>query len=77
MIIEGILLLIDNWWIWGIIYLAIGTFLFIDDILAETIDKSIMKRLPGKIQEENKLKFIGFVIFLITLIWFIFLFFFN
>ena len=76
MIIEGILFLTDNWLIMGIIYLVIGLILFIDDLLAETIDKSMMKKLPSKIQEENVLKLIGLIVFIITTLIFIYLYFF-
>lgn len=77
MIIEGILLLFDNWLIWGIVYLIIGIILFIDDLLAETIDKSIMKFLPEKVQEENNLKLIGLIVFIIVTAWFVYLWVFN
>jgi len=73
MIIEGIILLFDNWLVWGLIYLIIGIFLFIDDLLAETIDISTMKKLPEKVQQENVLKLIGALIFIITTSWFIYL----
>ena len=76
MIIEGIFLLLDGWLIWSIIYLIIGVILFIDDLLAETIDKSIMKKLPDKIQEENTLKLIVTIFFILVTSWFIYLFFF-
>ena len=78
MIIEGILLLFKVNLvpvIWGIVYLIIGIILFIDDLLAETKDISMMKKLPDKIQEENTLKTIGLIIFIVTLVWFILLFF--
>ncbi|MBD3228416.1 MAG: hypothetical protein GF329_09525 [Candidatus Lokiarchaeota archaeon] len=73
MVIEGILLLFDNWVIRGLFYLIIGIILFIDDLLAETIDKSMMKFLPEKIQEENNLKLIGLIIFIIVTAWFVYL----
>ncbi|NHI91458.1 MAG: hypothetical protein EAX96_03075 [Candidatus Lokiarchaeota archaeon] len=78
LIIEGILLILKLkpiHLIWGVVYLVIGIILFIDDLLAETKDISMMKKLPNKIQEENTLKTIGLIIFILTLIWFILLFF--
>ena len=78
MMIEGILLIFKIYpvpVIWGIIYLVVGIILFIDDLLAETKDISMMKKLPEKIQEENTLKTIGLIVFIVTLIWFILLFF--
>ena len=78
MIIKGILLLFKIHPVpvtWGIVYLVIGIVLFIDDLLAETKDISMMKKLPEKIQEESTLKTIGLIVFIVTLIWFILLFF--
>lgn len=73
MIIESIVLFYRNITIWGFIYLGLGIFFLLDDILAETKDISVMKKLPSKIQEENTLKLIGVVIFIIIQIWFIYL----
>ncbi|MHA1784124.1 MAG: hypothetical protein ACTSVY_15235 [Candidatus Helarchaeota archaeon] len=78
LIIEGILLIFKNkpvHLIWGVIYLVIGIILFIDDLLAETRDISMMKKLPDKIQEETTLKMIGLGVFIITLVWFLLLYF--
>lgn len=76
MIIQGIFLILDSWIIWGIIYHIIGIFLFIDDLIAETIGKSVMEKLPDNIKEENNLKLIGVIIFIIETVWFVYLFFF-
>jgi hypothetical protein len=76
MIIQGILLILDAWILWGIIYLAIGIFLFIDDLIAETMGKSVMERLPDNLKEENTLKLIGVIIFIVESVWFVYLFFF-
>jgi len=73
MIIESIFLILRGHEIIGIIYLIIGLILFIDDLLAETKDISIMKKLPERIQEPNTLKSIGIVIFIIQLLLFILL----
>lgn len=59
--------------IWAMIYLSVGLFFFIDDLLAETVDISVMKRLPSSMQEENRLKFLGSIIFIVQLIWFLYL----
>lgn len=75
MIIEAGFLFYGNIIIWGWIYLIIGLFFFIDDLLAELMDISIMKRLPNSIQEPDRLKLIGFIIFLVQLGWFFVLFF--
>ena len=74
MIIEGIFLIIDLKMIWGIIYTIIGIILFIDDLIAEIIGKSMMEKLPQKVKNDNTLKFIGLVVFIITTTWFLFLF---
>jgi len=73
MIIEAIFLMLHGHEIIGIIYLILGLILFIDDLLAETKDISIMKKLPERIQEENTLKSIGIIIFIIQFIIFILL----
>ncbi|MHA1378430.1 MAG: hypothetical protein ACTSRG_08615 [Candidatus Helarchaeota archaeon] len=73
MTIEAVTLFFNNISIWGIIYLGFGLFFLIDDILAETKDISIMKRLPSKMQEENTLNLIGIIIFIIIQIWFFYL----
>ncbi|MHA1253631.1 MAG: hypothetical protein ACTSRP_26925 [Candidatus Helarchaeota archaeon] len=74
MIIEGIFLIIDLKIIWGIIYTIIGIVLFIDDLIAETMGKSMMEKLPQKVKNENTLKIIGLIVFIITTIWFLYLF---
>ncbi len=73
MIIEGIILLIRDVLIWGLIYLGLGIFFFIDDLLAETKDISIFKKLPSKMQEENTLNLIGLIFFIIVQVWFVYL----
>ena len=75
MIIESIFLFSKFIYIWFGIYLGFGLFFLIDDLLAETKDISIMKRLPDSVQDENRLKFIGSVIFFVQLVWFCYLFF--
>ncbi|MHA1266351.1 MAG: hypothetical protein ACTSRS_14050 [Candidatus Helarchaeota archaeon] len=73
MIIEAAFLYFREIYLWFGIYLLIGLFLFVDDLLAETIDKSIMKRLPDAIQEETRLKLIGMAVFFIQFSWFLYL----
>ncbi|NVM05280.1 MAG: hypothetical protein HWN67_23380 [Candidatus Helarchaeota archaeon] len=73
MIIESIVLFKYDITIWAFIYIGIGIFLLIDDILAETRDISIFKLMPSKIQEENTLNLIGAIFFTITQIWFFYL----
>jgi hypothetical protein len=74
MIVEAILLFYIKNYTWGGIYLGFGVFFFVDDLLAETVDISIMKRLPKGMQEENRLKLLGLILFLIQLAWFLYLF---
>jgi len=73
MFIEGLILLLNDITIWGIIYVGFGMFFLIDDILAETRDISIFKRLPSKMQEEDTLNLIGIIVFIIIQIWFFYL----
>ena len=73
LIIESIILFMREITIWAFIYLGIGIFLLLDDILAETKDISIFKLFPSKIQEENTLNLIGVIFFTITQIWFFYL----
>ena len=73
LIIESIVLFKYDITIWAFIYIGIGIFLLIDDILAETRDISIFKLMPSKIQEENTLNLIGAIFFTITQIWFFYL----
>ncbi len=73
MIIESGFLFAKEILTWGIIYVAFGLFFLIDDILAETKDISIMKRLPESVQEENRLKLIGLFVFVIQFAWFLYL----
>ena len=73
MIVEAILLFYIENYIWGGIYLGFGLFFFIDDLLAETVDISVMKRLPEGIQEENRLKLLGLIVFIAQLAWFLYL----
>ena len=75
MIIESIFLFSKFVFIWGGIYLGFGLFFFIDDLLAETKDISVMKRLPDSVQEEDRLKLIGAIIFFVQLAWFCYLYF--
>ncbi len=75
MIIESILLFSKFIFIWGRIYFGFGLFFFIDDLFAEIKDISIMKHLPSSVQEENRLKLIGSVIFFVQLAWFCYLYF--
>ncbi|MFX1297175.1 MAG: hypothetical protein ACFFD2_20265, partial [Promethearchaeota archaeon] len=63
MIIEAGFLFSKFIFVWGSIYLGFGFFFFVDDLLAEILDKSIMKRLPDSIQDKNRLKLIGTIIF--------------
>ena len=73
MIIEAGLLFSKFILVWGSIYLGFGLFFFIDDLFAELKDKSIMKRLPDSMQDENRLKLIGFIVFLAQLVFFLYL----
>ena len=75
MIVEAVFLFTKLDWIWAGIYLGFGLFFFIDDLLAETVDKSVMKRLPDSVQEENRLKLIGAIVFIVQLAWFFYLYF--
>ncbi|NVM52077.1 MAG: hypothetical protein HWN66_00145 [Candidatus Helarchaeota archaeon] len=75
MIIESGFLFSKSSFIWAGIYLGFGLFFFIDDILAETKDISVMKRLPDSVQDENRLKLIGTIVFLVQLVWFCYLYF--
>lgn len=73
MIIEAGFLFWKSVFIWDAVYLALGLFFLIDDILAETKGISIMKRLPASIQEENRLKTLGLLVFLVQFAWFLYL----
>lgn len=73
LIIEALVFFKYDITIWAYIYLGIGIFLLIDDILAETKDISIFKLMPSKIQEENTLNLIGAIFFTVTQIWFFYL----
>jgi hypothetical protein len=70
MIIEAGFLFSKQVFVWGGIYLGFGLFFLIDDILAETKDISVMKRLPSSMQEENRLKLYGAIVFVIQFGWF-------
>jgi uncharacterized membrane protein len=73
MIIEAGFLFSKSVCVWGGIYLGFGLFFLVDDILAETLDISVMKRLPNSVQDENRLKLIGSIVFLVQLAWFLYL----
>ena len=73
MIIEAIFLFWKAILIWASIYLVFGIFFLIDDILAETRNISVMKRLPSSIQQENLLKLLGIFVFLGQFAWFLYL----
>jgi hypothetical protein len=73
MIIEAGFLFWKSVFIWAVIYLAFGLFFLIDDILAETKGISVMKRLPASIQEENRLKSLGLLVFSVQFVWFLYL----
>ena len=77
MIVESVFLFLiagsSTILIWAVIYLCFGLFFFIDDLLAETIDISVMKRLPSSMQEENRLKLLGAIVFTVQLAWFLYL----
>ena len=73
MIIEAGFLFWKAILIWGGIYLAFGIFFLIDDILAETRNISVMKRLPPSIQQEDRLKLLGIFVFLGQFAWFLYL----
>ena len=73
MIIESGFLFSKLIYIWGGIYLGFGLFFLVDDILAETKDISVMKRLPDSVQDENRLKLIGSIVFIVQLVWFLYL----
>ena len=77
MIVESVFLFLiadsSTILIWAVIYLCFGLFFFIDDLLAETIDISVMKRLPSSMQEENRLKLLGTIVFTVQLAWFLYL----
>ncbi len=73
MIIEAGFLFWKSVFIWAIIYLSFGLFFLMDDILAETKGISIMKRLPASIQEENRLKSLGLLVFSVQFAWFLYL----
>jgi len=73
MIVEALLLLSKSKYTWGGIYLGFGIFFFIDDLLAETKDISVMKRLPEPVQEGLRLKILGAIVFIVQLLWFLYL----
>jgi len=77
MIVESVFLFLiadsSTIFIWAVIYLCFGLFFFIDDLLAETIDISVMKRLPSSMQKENRLKLLGTIVFTVQLAWFLYL----
>ena len=73
MIIEAGFLFWKLVFIWAGVYLAFGLFFLIDDILAETKGISIMKRLPASVQEENRLKSLGLLVFSVQFAWFLYL----
>jgi len=73
MIIEAGFLFWKSVFIWAVIYLAFGLFFLMDDILAETKGISVMKRLPASIQEENRLKSLGLLVFSVQFVWFLYL----
>ncbi len=73
MLIESGFLFAKDVFVWGWIYFGFGLFFLIDDILAETKDISLMKRLPEAVQDEDRLKLIGFIVFVIQLAWFLYL----
>ncbi len=75
MLIEAGFLFSKSIWIWAVIYLGFGLFFLIDDILAETKGISAMKRLPESVQEENRLKLLGFLVFIGQFAWFCYLYF--
>ena len=66
MIIEAVVLFFHEILLSGFIYLVFGIFFVIDDIFAETKERSVMKYLPSKIQEPNVLKLIGIIVFIIV-----------
>jgi len=60
--IEGIiLLLLGESIVYGLIFLILGAFLFIDDLLAETIDKSVFNNIHSN---PIRLKIVGVLFFL-------------
>lgn len=71
-LIEGIILLvIQESLVFALIFIILGAFLFIDDLLAETVDKSIFTNIhsnPIKLKIIGVLFFIGMEIFFILIL---------
>ena len=68
-LIEGIILLVlQESLLFSLLFIILGAFLFIDDLLAETVDKSIFTNIHS---DPIKLKIIGVLFFIFMEIIFI------